>query len=276
MPPAIFPYAIRLFGFDAGMSHVVAQAFADPRATGYGYFVLDEDNLQDPDIYIGKAADPDVLACLADLRPSEVRPALMIGAPAGELPFPHACIPEPVDPSALIAALDGLVEKRADALARLQASDLVLVPERRRRNRRELRNPAEYEKLRVRRPADGMVLVLDKSPALSDYLRDLMARHKLRVAWAGSEASALELCRRNPTAMVLINTSTPGVDPYRMCEAVKEKDAPVNPAVVFLVSKPFDYNIVRARHAGADGFLNKPLASHHLISVLKKFVPKLY
>lgn len=276
MPPAFFPYAVRLFGFDDQEAAAIEQAFASPEGKGYGYFVLADDNLQDPDLYIGKGSDLRALVRLSDLRPSDLRPALLIGTPAIDLPY--ACMTGPIKRDTLIARLDELVEKRADALARLQASDVVLVPERRRRNRLDLdlTEPGEYEKMRVRRPADGMVLVLDKTPALRDYLKDLLERHKLRVEWAGTEESAVELCRSNPTAVILINTSTPGVDPYRLCWAVKEKDAPVNPAVVFLVSKPFVYDVEQARYVGADGFLNKPLASHHLISVLKKFVPRLY
>lgn len=274
--PAFFPYAVRLFGFDKPATAAVERAFADPQGKGYGYFVLAEDNLQDPDLYIGKGNDLRALVRLSDLRPSDLRPALLVGTPTIDLPYER--IAEPLDPEVLIAALDKLVEKRADALARLQASDVVLVPERRRRNRLDLdlTDPAEYEKMRVRRPEDGIVLVLDKTPALRDYLSDLLERHKVRVEWAGTEDSAVALCQQNPTSILFINTSTPGVDPYRVCWAVKEKDAPVNTAVVFLVSKPFEYDQEQARYVGADGFLNKPLASHHLLSVLKKLVPRLY
>jgi CheY-like chemotaxis protein len=274
MAPAFFPYAVRLFGFDEAATAAIEHSLADPQGQGYGYFVLAEDNLQDPDLYICKGSDLRALVRLSDLRPSELRPALLVGTPAIDLPYER--IAEPVKPAALLAALNGLVEKRADALARLQASDVVLVPERRRRNRLSLPGPAEYEKMRVRRPEDGIVLVLDKTPALRNYLSDLLERHKLRVEWAGTEDSAVELCQRNPTAIMFINTSTPGVDPYRVCWSVKEKHAPVHTAVVFLVSKPFEYDQAQARYVGADGFLNKPLASHHLLSVLKKFVPKMY
>lgn len=276
MPRAYFPFAVRLFGFDQQETAIVEEAFASPVGKGYGYFVLAEDNLQDPDLYVAKGDDLRALVHLSHLRPSEVRPALLVGAPQIDLPYPR--IAAPFDPADMIVALDLLVEKRADALARLEASDVVLVPERRRGNRldMDLTAPAEYEKLRVRRPENGMVLVLDKTPALSDYLRDLLERHQMRVAWAGDEESAVTLCKQHPTAIMLINTSTPDVDPYRVCWAVKEKDAPVSTAVVFLVSKPFVYDAEQAHYVGADGFLNKPLASQHLISVLKKFVPQLY
>lgn len=263
MSRAIFPYAVRTFGFDAAALAYLERVFADPQGKGYGYFMLAEDNLQDPDLYIARGPDLRAMVRLSDLRPSEVRPALLLGTPALDLPYP--CLREPIEAKTLIAALDRLVEKRADALARLQASDVVLVPERRRRDRAEVgvRNPAEFEKMRVTRPENGIVLVVDKSAALSDYLRELLARHKLGVAWVDDEASAANVCRQTPAAIVFINTSTPGVDPYRLCSALKEKGANVNPAVVFLVSPPFVYDTARAREAGVDGFLNKPLERFH-------------
>lgn len=275
MSPALFPYAVRLFGFPEQETTQIEQAFANPQRKGYGYFVLAEDNLQDPDLYMAKGSDPHALATLAAMHPNDLRPALLVGPPAVAVPYKR--IASRIDRWALIAALDELVEKRADALARLEASDVVLVPERRRsRPDPALTDPALFERMRVRRPEDGIVLVVDKAPALRDYLTDLLARRRQRVEWAGDEAGAIEACRRQPAAMVLINTSTPGIDPYRVCAAVKEKGAAVNPAVVLLVSKPFAYDRQRAREVGVDGYLNKPLASHHLVSVLRKFVPKLY
>lgn len=275
MPQALFPYAVRLFGFSGQETTQIEQTFAHPQRRGYGYFVLAEDNLQDPDLYLAKGSDPHALATLAAMHPSDLRPALLVGAPAAAVPYKH--IAPHADRETLIAALDELVEKRADALARLQASDVVLVPERR-RNRRDpaSTDPAVFERMRARRPENGIVLAVDKTPVLRDYLRELLARREQRVEWAGNEDGVLAACGRHPVAMVLINTSTPDVDPYRLCASIKEKSAPLNPAVVLLVGQPFVYERERARSAGVDGYLNKPLSGHHLVSVLKKFVPKLY
>jgi CheY-like chemotaxis protein len=242
------------------------------RAGGTGT-CLEEDNLQDPDLYVANARQLKALVILADLRPSEVRPAMLVGTPDVELPYP--CVDNPVRWEQLFETLDELVEKRADALSRLEASDVITVPERRRRDRidLDLTDPAEYEKMRAKVPSDGAVLVVDKTPALRDYLSDLLARHKVPVLWVNDEAAAADICKHESVAVVMINTSTPGVDPYRLCWAVKEKDSPVRISVVFLVSKPFVYDLQQARYVGADGFLNKPLASHHLITVLKKLLP---
>jgi CheY-like chemotaxis protein len=268
-----FPFAVRLIGFSEQEAQIFEASFVEGQGEGYAYFRLAEGNLQDPDLYIVDADELKALVTLADLRPSDVRPALLVGSPTVELPYSR--IERPIKWDVLFEALDELVEKRADALSRLEASDVVTVPERRRRDRLDLdlTDPAEYEKMRARIPSNGAVLVVDKTPALRDYLSDLLARQKVPVIWVSDEVEAADLCKQEPIAVVMINTSTPDVDPYRLCWAIKEKDSPVRITVIFLVSKPFMYDVQQARYVGADGFLNKPLASHHLIAVLKKFLP---
>jgi CheY-like chemotaxis protein len=275
MSTQYFPFTVRLLGFSPQEEAEIEAAFEAGYGKGYAYSRLTEGNLQDPDMYVADAGNIAALAALSHLYPSTVRPALLVGQAVADLPY--ARIDRPDDMRRLVEALDELVEKRADALSRLEASDIVPVPERRRSQRLDLdlTDPAEYEKMRARVPENGAVLVVDRNPALRDYLSDLLARQKTEVVWTNTETEAVEICKRQPVAVVMINTSTPGIDPYRLCWAIKEKDSPVRIAVVFLTSKPFVYDLQQAGFVGADGFLNKPLASHHIIAVLKKFIPSI-
>jgi CheY-like chemotaxis protein len=276
MSPPPFPFAVRLIGFSADDVLRFNALFSTQKGKASRYFVLGEGNLQDPDLYICRAADMHALVQLSHLSPSEVRPALLVGSPPMALPY--AQVRDPIDWHELTKALDTLLGKRADALAQLEASDIVLVPERRRRERidPDCTDPAHYEKMRKPIPEDGIVLVLDRSPVLSDFLSDLLIRHRMRVEYTRDERAAVAMSALNPTALMFVNTSTPGVDPYRVGSAVKEKNAPRRTTVILLVSKPFFYDVSRATQAGLDGYLNKPLASHHLVSTLKKFIPRLY
>lgn len=270
-----FPFAVRLIGFSDEEMDTFDVIFATMQGKGYAYARLEEDNLQDADLYIASAENLKALVRLEDLRPSAIRPALLVGTTDIELPYPR--VARPIQWDTLFQALDRLVEKRADALSRLEASDVVVVPERRRRARLDidLTDPAEYIKMRAKTPGNGMVLVVDKNPALRDRLNELLARRKIPVEWADSEVKAVELCKRQPTAMVMINTSTPGVDPYRLCWAIKEKDSLVKITVIFLISKSYAYDMQQAHYVGADGFLYKPLATYHLLSAMKKFLPQM-
>lgn len=274
MSAQTFPFAVRLLGFGPQETLAFDTAFAERQGKGFDYVRLDDDNLQDPDLHIAAASHLGALATLAHLRPSELRPALLIGQPAIQLDYPRIDIP--FSWGSFFEALDALIERRADALSRLEASDVVTVTERRRRPRPDidLTHPAEYEQLRGTIPANGAVLVIDKSSVSRDYLSELLARQRVPVLWATDEATAVELCRTIPMAVVMINTSTPGVDPYRLCWGIKEKDSPIKTTVILLLGNPAEYDRQQARYVGIEGFLNKPIANHHLLTVLKKYLPQ--
>lgn len=270
-----FPFAVRLIGFSSQEADIFEATFATEQGKGYGYFRLADDNLQDPDLYLVNADELKALVTLSDLAPSDVRPALLVGTPSVALP--HACVERPLLWSKLFEALDRLIEKRADALSRLGASGVVTVPERRRRDRvdLDLTDPCEYERMRAKLPANGGILIVDKNPAFRAYLSDLLIRYNMPVAWVGDEAKAADMCSQQSMAVVMINTATPDIDPYRLCKAIKQASRVEKTAVIFLISKPIVYDSELARSAGVDGYLNKPVASHHLMAVLKKFLPSL-
>ena len=267
-----FPFAARLIGFNQQETEIFDATFALDQGKGYGYFRLAEDHLQDPDLYIANAEELNALVALSDLRPSDVRPVLLVGTPT--IPLPYTCVERPIRWQRLFEALDQLIEKRADTLARLEASDVVMVPERRRRNRVDidLTDPADYENMRTALPRGGAVLIVDKSPAFRDFVADFLARHQIEVLWAKGEEEAEGACARQRVSVLLINTSVADVDPYRLCQTVKTARPKDKTSVIFLVSKSSDYALDDARKADVDGFLTKPVATQHVVSALKKFM----
>jgi CheY-like chemotaxis protein len=212
------------------------------------------------------------LLTLADLRPSDVRPALLVGEPP--IAQPYMRVERPIRWNRMFEALDQLIEKRADALSHLEASDVVAVPERRRRDRVDidLTDPADYKKMRTELIQGGAVLVVDKTPAFRDHVAELLARSKVEVLWASGEAEAEGACARQRVAIVMINTSMTEIDPYRLCHSVKSVRPHDRTSVIFLTQRSGGYDVVRAKQAEFDGFLVKPVAGHHLVSALKKFM----
>lgn len=267
------PLAVRLIGFTPHEMDTFEATFDIDRGASNSYFCLTGGNLQDPDLYIANGDDLQALAILSELRPTDVRPALVVGE-QGDL-LPYVCVEKPVRWRKLFEALDKLVEKRAQALAGLEAAGIVPVPERRRRDRVDLdiTDPADYLRMRVQSQRKGGILIVDKGPAFHQLVADTLARHNVAVAWAGNEVKAVELCLQGSISAVIINTSTPSVDPYRLSELIKKPGADPNMVVICLVSKPFVYDQPRASSTGINGFLNKPITSAMLLSTLMKFLP---
>lgn len=271
MAEKTFPFALRLFGFDAAESEHISALLSLAPAGGPGYFCLHEDSLQEPDLLLANGADIRALAALSDARPCPLKPALLVGRPAVDLA--HAVLERPVASGPLFAALAQLVEERAAALAAITARGLPQVAERRRRQRPDidLTDPNEF-KARRKSPPRGAVLIVDKGAALRDHLARLFSARKLSVEWTDSAPTAVRLCDETAVAVVFINTSTPGIDPYALCAQIKQLDSANRIAVVLLVGVSFPYHAGRARAAGARGLLDKPVADRHLEATLKKLL----
>lgn len=270
--PNSFPFAVQLIGFKPQEIEIFDATFALDRGKGYGYFRLAEENLQDPDLYIANAENLKALVILSDLPPSDVRPVLLVGKPI--IPLQYTRVEHPIRWHRLFVALDKLVEKRADTLARLEASDIISVPERRRQNRVDidLTDPAHYQNMRTTLQLGGAILVLDKAPAFRDYIAELLPHDEIEVLWVATEMEAAIACARQRMAVVVINTSLADINPYRLCTRIKHIRSRNKTAVISLVSKASEYDLVAARNAGSDGFLIKPVAGNHLVNALKKFM----
>src|SRR5450631_628013 len=84
-----FPFAVRLIGFSNQETEAFEATFGVEQGKGYGYFVLSQDNLKDPDLFIANADELNALVTLSDLCPSAVRPALLVGSPSIAVPYPR-------------------------------------------------------------------------------------------------------------------------------------------------------------------------------------------
>ena len=265
-----FPISIRLLGFNAEEGALMCAMLGRGPKSGTAYSCLHADSLQEPDVYIGNADDVKALATLTG-HPHVAQPSLLVGAPPVELPFPR--LERPVDERALHELLGEIVERRSVERDQASARALPVVPERRRRKRLDfdLTDPAVYQSLR-KAPPRGAVLIVDKGGAFRDHVAKLMAGRDLSVEWTDSPATAVRLCDETPVAVVMINTSTPGIDAYGLAKTIKAQRGAVRIAVVLLVSPAFAYSAARARAAGVRGLLDKPVADRHLVGSLKKLL----
>ena len=125
---------------------------------------------------------------------------------------------------------------------------------------------------RRREPPKGAVLIIDKGGAFRDHVAKLLGARRLSVEWTDSASTAVRLCDETPVSLVLVNTSTPGIDPYQLCASIKALADAARIAVVFLVGANFSYDSARARKAGVRGMLDKPIADRHLVAALKKLL----
>lgn len=274
MPNSTHLFAVRLIGFSAHEKATIETIFTSYAGQRYRYFCLPEDNLQDPDLLLGNADEEKALVALSYLEPSELCPALLIASSPTD--YPYLSLIRPVQPQNLVQALDSLMETRINAIARGGAPEPVAVPERRRNDRltNELLSPEDYRAMRRPR-TNGSVLIVEQNSGIKGQVSELLASCRISVEQAVSEADAVTFCRQQEVSIVMIDTSTPNVNPYRLAETIKAQVAN-RVSIIFLVAPPFIYDQRHARAAGCDGYLEQPLSTNRLLSVIKKFHPALW
>lgn len=261
------PYAVRPFGFGPDDTAQLAALLARAPPAGPAYFCLLDESLQEPDVFLANGDDPVALARLDAMRPGPLQPALVLGG-AGNCRYP--CLARPLDAASLHAELAVLMHQREQQLAVLTGG-WALPVDRRRHPRVEADDGHAWDSRRQGAPC-GALLIIDKGGAFRDHVAEVLGARRLAVEWTDSGQAAVRLCDETPVSLVMINTSTPGIDPYALCSAIKDQDGAARTAVIFLVSQAFRYDSVRARDAGVRGLLDKPVADRHLLAALHKLL----
>ncbi|GAB3399395.1 response regulator [Massilia agilis] len=264
------PFAVRLIGFAQDEGARLAAALTRSPASGPGYFCLLDESLQEPDLFVANGADPQALARLESARPGPLPPAVVVGGVPDQLHWP--CLSVPLDDARLHGVLAQLMTRREQALGQLAAPPRPLSTDRRRHARLEADQPVDAFYSRRQPPPSGAVLIIDKGGAFRDHVAEVLGARKQPVEWTDSAPTAVRLCDETPVSLVMINTSTPGIDPYALCSQIKAQGGAVRTAVIFLVSRNFHYDSLRARDAGVRGLLDKPVADRHLVAALHKLL----
>jgi DNA-binding response OmpR family regulator len=112
----------------------------------------------------------------------------------------------------------------------------------------------------------ALVLVVERDPHVRDLERFFLNEAGFTVDFAEDGLSALETVRTRKPAIIVTEIIVPGLDGLALCRKVKE-DPALAGTVVLVFSILAAHG--RARDAGADAFLMKPLAERRLVETVK-------
>lgn len=114
------------------------------------------------------------------------------------------------------------------------------------------------------------VLVVDDSPLFRRGVRDLVIEgfHGAKVGEAGNAHEMLELQRRKPWDMAVMDISMPGMNGLDALKQVRQ-EFPHLP-VLILSMHPEEQYAIRMFKAGANGYLTKAAAPEELVKAIKK------
>jgi len=117
----------------------------------------------------------------------------------------------------------------------------------------------------------AIVLVVERDPHIRELERYFLDEAGFAAEFVADGASALELARRTLPAVVITEILVPKLDGLALCRAIKE-DASLRHTAVLIFS--ILAAEVRAREAGADAFVMKPLAERRLVETVRELLAR--
>ncbi|HXK09564.1 MAG TPA: protein kinase [Vicinamibacteria bacterium] len=103
------------------------------------------------------------------------------------------------------------------------------------------------------------ILVVDDLPANRDLMSRRLERSGFRVLTAASGPEALELIRRSPVDLVLLDIMMPGMTGLDVLRAVRSTRATATLPVIMVTAKTDSEDVVEALSLGANDYVTKPV-----------------
>jgi two-component system response regulator MprA len=115
----------------------------------------------------------------------------------------------------------------------------------------------------------AIILVVDRDPHIRELEAHFLHQAGYSVGFEQNGDGALEQARKTMPDIVITEILVPTMDGLALCRQLKEDPRTRNIAVVvFSILAAAD----RAREAGADAFLLKPLAEHTLVNTVQQLL----
>lgn len=108
------------------------------------------------------------------------------------------------------------------------------------------------------------ILVIDDDELVSRTLQRTLKVYGHQVMVANSGTEGLQLARRHPPELFILDIMMPGVDGYQVCRQIRGDPMLSDLPVLFLTAKVKDEDKIEGFRAGADDYLSKPFNMEEL------------
>ena len=123
-----------------------------------------------------------------------------------------------------------------------------------------------------RRKAPPLVLVVEDNPINLELVSALLEEHACETLVATTGDAALHLLRQSRPNLILVDVQLPGMSGYQVTRLIKADPALADIPVVALTAHAMAHEDVRAREAGCDAFLTKPIDTLAFKEILQRFL----
>ena len=117
------------------------------------------------------------------------------------------------------------------------------------------------------------ILVINDDPALLDLVTSMLdAEENLAVMTATEGNAALQLARRYPPHLVLLDLTLPGRDGFSVLRLLKRDRRTVNAKVIILTGLDSDAARTSSEKLGADSFMTKPSSTVAMMEEISRLL----
>jgi CheY-like chemotaxis protein len=118
------------------------------------------------------------------------------------------------------------------------------------------------------------LLLVEDDPIVATVIRGLLEREGHRVTHVGNGLAALSELAHADFDAVLLDLDLPGVDGFQVARLIRQREhAGQHLPLLAVTARSGGGDEAKARAAGMDGFLRKPVSGEQLVTALARVVP---
>ncbi len=122
-------------------------------------------------------------------------------------------------------------------------------------------------------PAAPRILVIEDNEDNRRILRDLLTSAGFSLLEAVDGEQGVARAQAEVPDLILMDIQLPGIDGYEATRRIKARPALQHIPIVVVTSYALSGDDVKARAAGADGYVTKPFSPRALLATVRGFLP---
>ncbi len=116
------------------------------------------------------------------------------------------------------------------------------------------------------------ILLVDDQESVQKLLDAILKVRNYDVVYASNGLDAIEIAFSVKPDLVLLDVMMPGMDGFKVCQALKGNSATKEIPVVFLTARGDDSDREMGERVGASGFVKKPFRSAELLGIISSLI----
>lgn len=126
------------------------------------------------------------------------------------------------------------------------------------------------------------ILVVDDEPTIREVVRRYLERDGYKVLEAADGATALDLIRREPPDLLVLDIMLPGIDGLTITRRLRETDSTGTLVtehevpIIILTARTGEYDRIQGFELGADDYVTKPFSPQELVARVRAVLRRTY